>query len=706
MVESLWWLDHQKPEDRPDPRSSMSKSYSNSFEVDMTIGMVQYLVDTNEYDFNDIAILTPYNGQLALLTQKLSGTCSVWLSEKDRENLLDEGLLTEEEAKFGKKADVGMSSMLRLATIDNFQGEEAKVVILSTVRSNPDDHVGFLKTSNRINVACSRARNGFYIIGNASLMRGVKMWGKIVRLLTERAKIGGQFQTQCPRHPEKIYTIGNPEEFKQIPACQVPCGSQLPCGHSCKEKCHAPSLHNRMACSQPCNRVHESCGHQCTRSCGESCGECLYELSPAELPCGHVHKSTCAENQNSENTVCTVAVGSILLECGHHQERLCSSKDLQSICQAKCKRSLDCGHLCPGKCLDCQAASNHAACLEACGKGQSCGHSCAARCHTGKCPPCQLPCKKSCEHGSCSRGCNSICDPCVKLCSWKCQHMAACSTMCSLPCGQIPCSEPCDRILTCGHVCPGMCGERCADKCIQCITGSVPGKLQLFLTCGHYFDLETIDTYVGLGNVYDIDSRGVINRVLLNPSAIQASGANPCCPDCGAECVDTRRYAIFKQLRELPDTVDRLYAKMGRKMNIFMNWIIRSKEDLDTSFETFSKKMRPGPLTGKTNERWVRDRGNAMMEVQRKIVNFRGTHLPYSVSSKETKMLQMTLSLKLKMTPLTWQTFLVIPRYWHHQILRSRFGMTLFSSDVDSLLWRSRSGCVNYWKNSGKPLNI
>lgn len=37
---------------------------------------------------------------------------------------------------------------------DNFQGEEAKVVIMSTVRSNYDDRVGFLRTPNRINVAC------------------------------------------------------------------------------------------------------------------------------------------------------------------------------------------------------------------------------------------------------------------------------------------------------------------------------------------------------------------------------------------------------------------------------------------------------------------------------------------------------------------------------------------------------------------------
>lgn len=36
--------------------------------------------------------------------------------------------------------------------MDNFQGEEAKVVIVSLVRSNENGNVGFLKASNRINV--------------------------------------------------------------------------------------------------------------------------------------------------------------------------------------------------------------------------------------------------------------------------------------------------------------------------------------------------------------------------------------------------------------------------------------------------------------------------------------------------------------------------------------------------------------------------
>ena len=211
----------------------------------MVFGLVQYLVESNEYNLGDIAVLTPYNGQLAALTRKLSATCSLWLSTKDRESLLDEGLINDKDAITGEKTNIDMSNMLRLATIDNFQGEEAKVVILSTVRSQ---RPGFLKSNNRTNVACSRARNGFFILGNSRLMTEVPMWRAIVQLLKEKARIGPSFQACCPRHPQQVFQVRQPHDFEQIPVCMVPCGFELPCGHFCPELCHALALHERMKC--------------------------------------------------------------------------------------------------------------------------------------------------------------------------------------------------------------------------------------------------------------------------------------------------------------------------------------------------------------------------------------------------------------------------------------------------------------------------
>ncbi|KKY26734.1 putative nfx1-type zinc finger-containing protein 1 [Phaeomoniella chlamydospora] len=127
-----YWLDHTYPEICP---SESIKSYSNQYEVHMVVKLVKYLLHGNGYSMGDIAVLTPYNGQLTALNKAMKSTCSIWLCEKDRIALIDDGLLEERDDDSGSKEDVQMSDMLRLATIDNFQGEEAKVVILSTVRS-------------------------------------------------------------------------------------------------------------------------------------------------------------------------------------------------------------------------------------------------------------------------------------------------------------------------------------------------------------------------------------------------------------------------------------------------------------------------------------------------------------------------------------------------------------------------------------------
>ena len=70
-----------------------------------------------------------------------------------------------------------LSTRLRLATVDNFQGEEAKVVLLSLARNNRHNRVGFVKTSNRANVMLSRAQHGMYIVGNARTFRECQKHG-------------------------------------------------------------------------------------------------------------------------------------------------------------------------------------------------------------------------------------------------------------------------------------------------------------------------------------------------------------------------------------------------------------------------------------------------------------------------------------------------------------------------------------------------
>lgn len=154
IAERMFWWDHRVPELESDDL----KSHANIHEAFMVNSLVQFLLRGGAYSQGEIAVLTPYSGQLLKLFELLSATCNIWLCDKDREELLEEDVLALGEESRATKDEIAISSMLRIATIDNFQGEEAKIVILSTVRSG--GRAGFLKTLNRINVACSRARNG------------------------------------------------------------------------------------------------------------------------------------------------------------------------------------------------------------------------------------------------------------------------------------------------------------------------------------------------------------------------------------------------------------------------------------------------------------------------------------------------------------------------------------------------------------------
>lgn len=94
----------------------MSDSKSNDMEAVLVRLHVKNLVEAGVLA-EDIAVVTPYNGQLALLAQNL------------------------------KEAFPG----IELGSVDGFQGREKEAVVVSLVRSNPEHDVGFLAEKRRLN---------------------------------------------------------------------------------------------------------------------------------------------------------------------------------------------------------------------------------------------------------------------------------------------------------------------------------------------------------------------------------------------------------------------------------------------------------------------------------------------------------------------------------------------------------------------------
>jgi serine/threonine protein kinase len=63
-------------------------------------------------------------------------------------------------------------SLVKIGTVDAYQGKENRIVIVSLVRSNPEYNMGFVRTANRINVALSRAMERLVLVGSAQMFGG------------------------------------------------------------------------------------------------------------------------------------------------------------------------------------------------------------------------------------------------------------------------------------------------------------------------------------------------------------------------------------------------------------------------------------------------------------------------------------------------------------------------------------------------------
>ncbi|KAL8766873.1 MAG: hypothetical protein Q9209_006469 [Squamulea sp. 1 TL-2023] len=323
MKDRLFWLTHNNQEDGANPSQAHSDSKSNDFEVRMVSALASHLTRQGTYAAGEIAVLTPYVRQLQKIRRSLGDMFEIVLNERDvqaleeQENVGDQPVTVVPPA--AKKTK--LLSALRAATIDNFQGEEAKVVILSYVRSNAEGKCGFLRTTNRINVALSRAQHGMYIIGNAQTASSVPMWAEIISILQSRGSIGDSLALCCPRHPDDAINVKSPDDFAIFSpegGCNKRCSSRLPCGHACPNKCHSEALHLAVRCLERCSRVKDGCDHECPNPCGDPCDKkCKVAVANVELPCGHQSSVPCYHAQHPELVRCQVKVLHKMSECGH-----------------------------------------------------------------------------------------------------------------------------------------------------------------------------------------------------------------------------------------------------------------------------------------------------------------------------------------------------------------------------------------------------
>ena len=533
----LFFIDHSV---REKAIHDKDRSHSNDHEADFMVALCKYLLKQGYYP-TQITLLTMYRGQLLELKKKMR--------RRDYEGV-------------------------RVAAVDDFQGEENDIILLSLVRSNSDGSIGFLKIANRICVSLSRAKMGFYVIGNLSMLRDKfeTVWPQIIDDLSRRGCTGKALPLYCQNHPKTVVNASDHKDFLKCPegGCQEKCEIRLDCGHSCPRLCHPVDIeHKQTKCMQYCSKLLE-CGHICKQvcwKCKQGCLPCVEKVVKKLDHCGHEIKMPC--HSDPSTYPCTKRC-STKLACGHFCQELCSRpcttschvyllkklpcghiRDIpcfldinKASCGEPCGKLLDCDHKCSGNCGQCRRGRLHVRCRSMCGRTHVCGHECDFPC-TPTCPPCMKQCNNYCIHSRCNRRCYERCVPCKEPCMWRCEHRR-CTRLCGEMCDREPCNKPCKKTLKCRHPCIGLCGEKCPSKCRICnreevceiFFGSEDEEDARFIEleeCKHLIEVTALDAWMAQA---DDESK---------PAEVQFKT----CPKCKTQIRKSLRYGnIVKQTLE------------------------------------------------------------------------------------------------------------------------------------------------------------
>ncbi|CAG8553663.1 12049_t:CDS:10 [Funneliformis mosseae] len=639
---NLFFIDHRHSEDAAGSNQFALQSHSNTFEVEFVVELIRYFV-RNGYDKpNDIAVLTPYLGQLIKLRDALRESFVVVIDERDNQDITE--LLGEADPEYENPIGTvsiaekrSLQRQVTLKTVDNFQGEEATIVIVSLVRnttSGSHGNIGFLKSPNRTNVLLSRAKHGMFMLGNAELLsERSDMWKSVIGLMRKRGQVGETFPILCESHPDIINYIESPEEFqKSSPdgGCNSPCRRLMPCGHICSYKCHPDDpdhIGAAKSCKRPCLRLHD-CNHVCPLPCGDPCGECQIIVEDILLSCGHYFTSPkCYQSQDPKSIMCYTMVTRILPTCGHELNVRCSSSIDSLRCDHECGIILEgCGHSCKNKCCECQKRSiaannkepkidqqghivrtNHLKCIQRCGRILYCGHACAASCHKGACPPCKENCSVECHHSKCTMKCSEPCITCAEQCNWICEHQGGCALSCSAPCSRLPCDLQCQKLLSCGHRCVSVCGEECPPQkyCVLCASDEIKSQVVdiylqesfeevdwkvhrlIVLECGHCFTMESMDSLMELDKYYVIRETTWIGLKIPPEEMSKVK----CCPNCRHPINSIRRYGRVSKKITLDAAKMKFLQKYTRSLKNTRDSLEKTVKELENKRDQFIEKI-------------------------------------------------------------------------------------------------------------------
>ncbi|XP_008411964.1 putative helicase mov-10-B.1 [Poecilia reticulata] len=161
-----------------DTRESTSPSFFNVAEVEVLMDYVRKLLQSQgkkgvaKIAPKDIGIIAPYRKQVQKIRQALE--------------------------KVGKDLKCKDMSNLKVGSVEEFQGQERRVILVSAVRSSPNYmdfdkkfSLGFIKNEKRFNVAVTRAKALLIVVGNPLMLSADRIWASFIEYCKDEGGYSG-----------------------------------------------------------------------------------------------------------------------------------------------------------------------------------------------------------------------------------------------------------------------------------------------------------------------------------------------------------------------------------------------------------------------------------------------------------------------------------------------------------------------------------
>lgn len=127
----------------------------NTAEVDVIADLVTHLIDEHGVPESELGVITPYRGQRTLISDELT--------------------------EYGG---------VEVSTVDGFQGREREMIIFSVVNTEKSS-LQFAGNKNRFNVACTRPKDQFIMVGNQAAIEEKALWKNTLRAFIRYASEHG-----------------------------------------------------------------------------------------------------------------------------------------------------------------------------------------------------------------------------------------------------------------------------------------------------------------------------------------------------------------------------------------------------------------------------------------------------------------------------------------------------------------------------------